>query len=270
MIGRHQISGFTLTFNEEKNIRDCLESLKWVDELVVVDSGSEDRTLQIVREYTDRIIEHPFEGHVAQTRFAAEQTSLAWVLWLDADERLTQEALDEIHAFFTGPDCEQYAGVAFPRKTFFLNRWITHSGWYPQPKVRLFHRDSGTVGGKEPAPAVTVSGKVKYCRGDILHFTYRHGLRDMVATTNKYTDYAARERHEAGKRFSWTKLLLEPPLTFLQKYLIQRGFMDGLAGLAIAWGTAYYKLLREIKMWEIEHPESRPPLVPPTTKGADS
>jgi len=266
MIGGNKISGFVITYNEEANIRDCLESLKWVDELVVVDSYSQDRTLEIAREYTDRIITRNFHGYVDQARFAARQTTMPWVMWLDADERLSQEALDEIYGFFCGPDCERYAGMAFPRKTYFMDRWITHSGWYPQRKLRLFHRDRCELGGREPSSEVVPHGKVKRARGDILHLSYQGGIRDMVAATNNYTSRAANERFEEGRSFRLCKLLLEPPYEFLRKYLLQRGFLDGLPGLVIAAGSAYYRFVREAKLWELEHGKPPPRFHAPTMK----
>jgi len=266
VIAGEKISGFVITYNEEKNIRECLETLRWVDELVIVDSYSEDGTVEIACEYTDRIIRHPFAGYVAQAQFASEQTSLPWVMWLDADERLTQRALDEIREFFTTSEHRDYAGAAFPRKAFFMNRWVLHSGWYPAPKLRLFHRDRAAVGGREPSIVVETSGKVKHLKGDILHLTYPRGVTDMLAATNRLTGAAAKARYALGRRFSPVKMLLEPPFTFLKRYLLQRGFLDGMAGLVIAAGAAYYRFLREVKMWELEHLEPPPPFRAPTMK----
>ena len=267
MIGDKAISAFVITQNEERNIADCLESLKWADELAVVDSFSEDRTVEIARRYTDRILQHRFAGHVAQTRYASEQTTCPWVLWLDADERLTQAALDEVRTIFNQPGEPTYRGFAFPRKTFFMGRWITHSGWYPQHKVRLFHRESGSIAGDEPHPHVALEGPAKNLRGNILHYTYPGGLRDLVAVSTRYAGYAAEAKHAAGKGFSLLSLLLKPPGTFLKKYLVQMGFLDGLPGLAISVGAAYYRFMREVMIWELEHPGDSPPA--PPTDGSD-
>jgi glycosyltransferase involved in cell wall biosynthesis len=230
-----------------------------------VDSFSEDRTVEVARGYTDRIIQHEFAGHVAQTRYASEQTMHPWVLWLDADERLTPEALDEVRKVFERPGEPPYKGFAFPRKTFFMDRWIMHSGWYPQQKVRLFHREAGAIGGEEPHPHVALEGPVRNLKGDILHYTYPEGLRDLVATSSRYADHAARARHAAGRGFSLLNLLLIPPATFLKKYVLQLGVLDGLPGLAISAGAAYYRFMREVMIWELEHaaapPSSSPPAV---------
>ena len=264
MIGGKAISAFVITYNEEDNIADCLESMKWADELVVVDSFSQDRTVEIARRYTERIIQHEFAGHVAQTRYAFEQTTRPWVLWLDADERLTQEALDEVREVLGHQGEPEYSGFAFPRKTFFMGRWILHSGWYPQHKVRLWYREAGTITGEEPHPRVDLYGPLRKLKGDILHYTYPEGVRDMAAASSRYAWYASRERHAAGRKFRMPNLLLKPPGVFLKKYLLQMGFLDGLPGFAISVGAAYHRFLRETMLWEMEHQSSPPPFKPPT------
>jgi glycosyltransferase involved in cell wall biosynthesis len=264
MIGGKAISAFVITYNEEDNIADCLESMKWADELVVVDSFSQDRTVEIARRYTERIIQHEFAGHVAQTRYASEQTTCPWVLWLDADERLTQEALDEVREVLSHQGEPEYSGFAFPRKTFFMGRWILHSGWYPQHKVRLWYREAGTVTGEEPHPRVDLYGPFRKLKGDILHYTYPEGVKDMAAASTRYAWYAARERHAAGRKFHPLHLLLKPPGVFLKKYLLQTGFLDGLPGFAISVGAAYHRFLRETMLWEMAHQSEPPPFKPPT------
>ena len=263
MIGGHRVSGFVITYNEEDYIENCLESLRWVDELVVVDSHSDDHTVEVARRYTDNIVLQEFLGHARQTAFAAEQTTMPWVMWLDADERLTQQALDEIREFLSGEDADECAGMSFPRKTFFMDRWITHSGWYPKHKLRLFHRDRTEMGGEGPVPEVIAHGEVRQAEGDILHLTYPRGIVDMMDTSNDFTTRAARVRREGGRRMSWCKLLLEPPFEFLKKFLLQLGFLDGFPGLVISAGSAYYKFIREAKMWELDHLRHPPEFSPP-------
>ena len=248
----YKISGFVITYNEEDNIGDCLDTLNWVDELVVVDSGSEDGTVEIARRRADRVVHHEFLGYTAQTRFALAETSHPWVIWLDADERLTPEARTEIEGFLAGSRAEEYAGIRFPRKTRFLGRWVTHSGWYPKRKLRFFHRDRGELTGEEPSVRFEPSGSVREGTGDILHYSYPGGMADMLDRQNAFTGRAARARYRKGRRMSWMKLLLEPPFEILKKYFLQLGFLDGVAGLAIAGGTAYYKFVREIKLWELQ------------------
>ncbi len=252
MISNQKVSAFVITYNEEENIADCLETLDWTDEIIVVDSFSQDRTIDIAERYADTIIQREFAGHVAQTRFAAEQTTHRWIAWLDADERFTEEAVAELTAELSDED-QDAAGFAFPRRTRFMGRWITHSGWYPQRKIRIWRRDRGQVEGEEPHPHVTLDGEAKEMEGDILHYSYPRGMRDMVATSTKYAWYAARSRYDKERHCSLLSMLLKPPGNFLKKYLLQLGFLDGMPGFAIAVGAAYYRFMREVMMWELEH-----------------
>ncbi len=263
MPGGQTISAFVITYNEEAALGDCLESIKWVDDLVVVDSYSEDATVAVARRYTDRIIFREFQSYLDQTRFAFEQTTGDWVLWLDADERLTQRACDEIAEAFRAPGGPACDGMAFPRKTFFLDRWITHGGWYPQRKVRLVRRAAASMGGYAPHPKACVEGEVRQMDGDILHLSYPDGILDMVRRSAGFAEQAARVRYESGVRFRLSSLLLKPPLEFVKKTVLKGGFLDGLPGLAIAVSSAYYRFVREVKLWELEHGRAPEPLEAP-------
>ncbi|MGD2175477.1 MAG: glycosyltransferase family 2 protein [Candidatus Brocadiaceae bacterium] len=253
MIGGQAVSAFVITYNEQKALRDCLESIKWADELVVVDSYSDDATVEIAREYTDRIILREFRSFLDQTRFAFEQTGCDWVVWLDADERLTRQACEEIERELSRPDGPDFDGFAFPRRTWFLDRWVTHSGWYPQHKLRLFRRDVADIVGYPPHPQAVVPGPVKKLKGDILHHSYPGGVLDMVRRSARFAELAAQSRYKEGRRFSALSLLLKPPLELLKKYVVRLGFLDGLPGFAIAVGSAYYRFVREVRLWELAH-----------------
>jgi len=253
MLGNAQVSGFVCTYNEQDSIRDCLESMKWVDEIVVVDSFSTDDTAKIASDYTDRVIKRPFEGYVDQFSFACAQTTGEWVLWLDADERLTPDALAEVRILFERPDGPVCDAFAFPRKTRFMGRWIAHSGWYPQHKVRLFRRACTRIGGTEPHAEAIVDGTVTKLRGEILHDSYPGGLVDMLQRSARFAGMTAAARFRRGKRFSLLRLLLEPPLVFLQRYLLKLGMLDGIPGLAICASAGYYRFMRQLKLWEIAH-----------------
>jgi glycosyltransferase involved in cell wall biosynthesis len=258
VIGDYTISGFVIAYNEEDNIADCLESMKWVDELWVVDSRSEDETVEIARSYTDNVIVREWGGFVDQTRFAFQQTTGDWVLWLDADERLTPEAAAAIRRALQCPEGPQCDGFAFPRKTFFLDRWITHSGWYPERKLRLMRREAAQIVGREPHPEAVVEGAVEDLEGEILHISFPGGIEEYGRTSAAYAAEATAARHREGRRFSALRLLAEPPLVFLKKYVLQRGFLDGFPGLLIAVGTAHHRFLRSAKLWELEHGREPP------------
>jgi glycosyltransferase involved in cell wall biosynthesis len=252
LIGGKRVSGFVITYNEEANIADCLESIRWADELVVVDSYSEDGTVDLARRYTDRVIQRPFEGYVSQASFAFEQTTGDWVIWLDADERLTPEATEEARAFLEMPDAGGYDGFAFKRKTWFLGRWITHGGWYPQYRVRLMRRQAAAITGQEPHIRAVVAGRTKRLKGEILHFSYPGGILDYVRRSADHAERGALTRFRAGRRFSWVRFLLEPPLVFLKSYFLGLGLLDGLAGFVVAVGTAHYRFIRNVRLWELE------------------
>jgi len=262
MLGGRFISAFVITYNEEGAIRDCLESLKWADEIVVVDSHSTDRTVEIARQYTDRIILHDFAGHTAQTRFAFEQTSGEWTLWLDADEVLTQRALDEIYEAFDRPGGPQHDGYAFPRKTYFLGRWVRHGGWYPQHRLRLMRREVASIVGPRAHPRAVVEGKVRKLRGEILHLSYPGGILEYIERSRTYAEISAQERFEQGRRAGLLDMVCRPPLTFLSRYVLKLGVLDGVAGLAVAAGAAYHRFVRDLRLYELER-VSGPELPPP-------
>jgi len=253
MLGGQRISGFVIAYNEEGSIAECLETMKWVDELVVVDSFSEDATVQIARRYTDKIVQRPFVAYTDQTRFAFEQTTGDWVLWLDADERLTDEAQQEVRARFEQPGGPGADGFAFPRKNFLRGRWIKHGGWYPQYKVRLFRRQVSRIVGNPAHPAAEVDGTIVKLRGDILHYSYPGGIVELAQRSARFADLMAQERHERGKRFRLLNLLFKPSFEFFKKYFLQLGLLDGMPGFAIAVGSAYYRFVREVRLWELAH-----------------
>lgn len=253
MLNGHSISAFVITCDEEENIADCLRTLRWVDELVVVDSFSDDDTVEIARRAADRVVRQEFLGYRDQTRFAFEQTTGDWVVWLDADERLTAEARESIKAEFDRPAGPTRDGYAFPRRTWFVDRWIKHSGWYPQPRVRMFRREKTEIRGGAAHPRAKVDGEVKRLAGDILHFSYPEGLSGMVRRSARFARIGAEERYREARRFSLPRLVFRPPLEFLKKYLLQLGVLDGMPGFLIAVGSAYYRFVREATMWELDH-----------------
>src|ERR671923_2063871 len=164
------VSAIVVCFNEERNIGPCLESLRWCDEIVVVDSFSTDRTVEICRQYTDRVIQRPWTGYREQKAFAHSQATKEWVLLVDADERVSSELKNEIQdALNLGGN--GYAAFAVPRLVFYLGRWWRRGGWYPDYDVRLFRRDRATWGGSDPHEKIFVHGKVRRVRHPLFHFS---------------------------------------------------------------------------------------------------
>lgn len=244
-----KLSVVVITLDEEEDIRACLESVAWADEIVIGDSGSRDRTLEICREFTDHVYVDEWRGFGAHKNLCVSRTTCPWVLSLDADERVSPGLRDEIRAVLDadGP----LDGYRVPRRSYFLGTWIRHGGWYPGYTVRLFRRDRGRFLARAVHEAVTVDGRVGTLRGHLEHYTYR-SLSEFVRRMDRYSALAALELHRGGHRFAFRDLCLHPPLTFLKMYLLQRGFLDGAQGLIVAGLYAAYAWVKYAKLWELE------------------
>jgi glycosyltransferase involved in cell wall biosynthesis len=242
------ISVTVITYNEERNIGDCLESVKWVDEIIVVDSLSNDQTVAVCRNYTKNIVQRPWPGHVLQKQFALEQATGDWILSLDADERLSPDAQEEIRAEMrsAAPDLD---GFVFPRHSYYLGRWINHGGWYPDYKLRLIRRGRGRWTGIDPHDKLIVDGKTKTLETEILHYVYRN-LSHQLTTVDSFSAITARQWQEQGEKFSLLPLLLKPPAKFIECYIWKKGFLDGLPGFIIAVASSFYVFLKYAKFWE--------------------
>lgn len=255
---RQPISACIICFNEEDNIRRCLESLKWVKdsggEIIVVDSFSTDRTLEICRQYTDKIFQNKWPGFVNQSNYALKLASNEWVLSLDADEILSDQARFEIIQEWKNSGYQKYDGYYFKRHTFYLGKWINHGGWYPDYKLRLFRRSKGKWGGSEPHSHVVINERalLKSFKGELSHHTYKN-ISDQIRTIDKYSTVAAEQLAQRGK-FSIFKLLLHPPFRFFKEYIFKLGFLDGLPGLIIIVSTMYYVFIKYAKLWELTMP----------------
>lgn len=239
-----KISATIITFNEQRNIARAIESLRCFDEVVVVDSGSVDRTVEIASRLGARVIEHPWEGFARQKNFAAEQACYDWIFSIDADESLSEALEAEIWQLRkTGPDCDAYT---VPRLAQYLGRWILHSGWYPDRKIRLYDRRKGRWTGSYVHESVQVNGTVGHLQSNLLHYTC-DSLTQHLETMNRYTTLAAEQLVAEKVRIGWRHLLLDPPWTFFRTYILQRGFLDGVEGLAIAYMAALYNFIKYAK-----------------------
>lgn len=236
-----------ITYNEELNLRACLESVRWVPNIVVVDSGSTDATVEIAREFTPHVHVLDWPGHVQQKNRAVALAPTDWILSLDADERATSELREQVErALVVEPTV---AGFSFPRRTHYLGQWIRHGGWYPDRKLRLFDRRRARWGGTNPHDHVLADGPTVPLNADLLHYTYRD-IEHHLQTIDLFTDIAARERDRAGRRASLLRLVLGPPFKFAKMYLLQRGYRDGFAGFLVAGFGALYVFLKDAKLWE--------------------
>ncbi|MBI2358976.1 MAG: glycosyltransferase family 2 protein [Deltaproteobacteria bacterium] len=244
------ISAIVVCFNEEDNIRDCLESLKWVDEIVVVDSYSTDRTLEICREYTDRIIQRPWAGYGDQMAFAHSRATKQWVLRIDADERVSDGLRQEIVSVLSR-SADQVDGYMVPRLAYYLNRWWRRGGWYPDRSIRLFRKEKATWAGEDPHPKVTVAGKTRRLRNPLYHFSYRD-ISDHLRRINDFTSISSRQLRRQGKKWRWVDNLFRPLFRFCRFYIWKRGFLEGFPGFFVAATAAIYVFLKYARLRELE------------------
>lgn len=240
-----KITATVISLNEERRIGAALESLAWADEIVVVDSGSTDRTIEIASGFTDRVLHNPWPGYAAQKNHAAAAASNDWIFSLDADEVVTESLAASIRALRDGSPGAP--GYRMARRAWYIDRWVHHSGWYPDWQVRLYDRRHGRFEGRFVHESVTLPAPAGTLDGDIEHYTV-DSLSDHHRRIDGYTTLAARDRAASGRRFSAVRAIAQPPLTFLQTYLLKQGFRDGAAGLAISGFAAYYVFLREMKL----------------------
>ena len=232
-----QISATIVALNESQNLGRAIRSLAAADEVVVVDSGSTDDTVRIAEACGARVIQHAWEGFAAQKNFAASQARHDWVLSLDADEELDETARDAIRQWkLTAPTA---AGYRFARRARYLGRWILHSGWFPDSKLRLYDRRRGEWKGAYVHESVEVSGPVEKLAGEILHYTY-DSLADHAQRIEFYTDLAAREMVERGECVSWLGRLIMPAWIFAHTYFFRLGVLDGYQGYLISRMAARY------------------------------
>ncbi len=234
--------------DEEERIQECLDSIAWAQEIVVVDGESTDRTVEIARRFTPRVVVQPWSGFAAQKNFALAQATQPWVLSLDADERVTRDLREEIQAVLEadGP----LDGYYLPRKNFFLGRWIRHGTWFPDYQLRLFRRGSGSFRPVSVHEGVEVRGRLGHLKAPLLHQSYR-GVAEFVQRANLYSTLAAEDLIRGGRRVSWCDLLLRPAGRFCSMYLVHRGFLDGRHGLLLAGLYSYYVFLRCAKAWHM-------------------
>jgi glycosyltransferase involved in cell wall biosynthesis len=247
-----KLSVAIITFNEEQNIRRTLESVKWADEIVVVDSGSTDRTVEICREYTGQVIHQDWLGFSGQKNFAIDKTTGDWVLSLDADEPIEPALADEIRVIISSQNALD--GYRIPRRTFFLNTEIRHGGWYPDRNLRLFKKGRAHYEERAVHESIKIEAPVGHAKNAILHYVHRD-IASYLSSINRYSSLGAAVMAEKGiNRFktSWFNLLFRPAATFLYRYVFRLGFLDGKHGLVLNLFHAYYVFAKYAKAWEMK------------------
>jgi len=244
-----RISATVITFNEEANISEALESLGWADEIVVVDSGSTDETLEICRKHGVTLHSRSWTGYVDQKNYAVEKATNDWIFSLDADERVSPALKREIEGLLSaGP---RHAGYRIPRVACFMGRWIRHGDWYPDHQLRLFDRRRGRWRGGRVHESVRLDEEPGFLNGEIHHFTYRN-LSAYLRRLETYSTLAAADYHERGKASTPLRMLLNPVATFVKAYFIKRGFLDGTPGFVVAVMGAVSVFFKYAKLHELQ------------------
>lgn len=243
------ISAVIITLNEEHRLEPALKSLAGlVKEIIVVDAQSSDNTVKIAKRYRARVFKRAWTNYADQKNFANSQAVCPWILSLDADERVSPALREELmNLRCADPEC---SGFSIPRQVFYLGRWIRHSGWYPDRRVRLFRREAARWEGEYVHENLVVSGRIDKLHGPIHHFTYRD-ISDHVARINKFSELGAQKLYARHKKCHWPQLIVLPTARFLKSYILKGGILDGFAGLVIAVLNGYAVFVRYAKLREI-------------------
>jgi len=246
-----KISAVIITFNEEKNIRRCILSLQpVVEEILVVDSYSTDNTVAICQEMGVQVIQHPFEGHIQQKNFGVSQATYDYILSLDADEALSDRLGQSILSAKQNLVADAYA---FNRLTNYCGKWIYHCGWYPDRKLRLWKKQTGSWGGTNPHDKVIMAQGQKpiHLTGDLLHYSF-YTLDQHIEQINYFSSISAEAAFREGKRSNLLKILYKPLAKFLKGYVLKAGFLDGYYGWIICVNSAHAKFLKYTKLYELQ------------------
>jgi glycosyltransferase involved in cell wall biosynthesis len=244
------LSAAIITYNEEENIQDCLDSITdFVDEIIVLDSFSTDGTEEICRQNPKvRFSQYPFDGYIQQKNRAFEKCRSKWILNIDADERVSPELRCSIEELLRrDPDI---AGVKFPRLTYHMHKYIRHSGWYPNARYRLIRKGKAYWGGSNPHEKLLLDGSGIKIKGNLIHFSAKD-LSDQVKTINSFSSLTALNRYNDGRNFHLWRLLVKPISKFIEMYLLKRGFLDGMQGFVIAVASSFSSFLKEAKLYEL-------------------
>ncbi len=246
-----KLSVVIITFNEEKNIERCLQSVEdLADEIVVVDSFSKDKTEEICKKYKVKFIEHPFEGHIQQKNYAITQAAYPHILSLDADEALSDELKKNI---LIAKKNWEHDGYYFNRLTNYCGKWIRHTGWYPDRKLRLWDSRKGKWGGVNPHDKyIMENGSTQsYLKGDLYHYSF-YTISQHMDQVNKFSDIRAREMRAQNKKVSILKIIFAPLVKFLKHYFLKLGFMDGYFGFVISINSAHASFLKYAKLRQLK------------------
>ena len=243
----NKISVVVITKNEEANILDCLKSVQWADELIVVDDRSQDRTVEIARQFTGKVFIRRMENEGRHRNWAYQQALGEWVLSLDADERVSPELAEEIRMVLEKE--EEYTGYAIPIRTYIGKRWIRYGGWYPAGKLRLFKKGEFRYEESEVHPRIFLEGKSRLLNSDIIHYGYRN-LEHFFSSLNAQTTREAEKWFRERRKITFFTLCRKMIDRFLRRFLFKKGYKDGFMGIVIASADSLYQFFSYAKYWE--------------------
>ncbi len=249
-----KISAIVITYNEETNIEVCLELLKWCDEIIVIDSNSTDNTVEIAKRYTDNIFAVDNIPYGEKRNIGIDKASCEWVIWLDADERISPELHLEIKEIVNSTSNNNCNAYLINRKSYFINKFIKHCGWYPDFTLRLFKKSTGikfdTTLVHEKAVYSGITGKLK---SDILHYTdrdFEHYLRKL----NNYTSLSTEEMHTKGRKASFFDIIFRPAFSFFKMYFLRLGILDGYMGMVLCTLSSIHVMTKYSKLYLLNKP----------------
>jgi len=248
---KSNLSVIVITHNEEENIIECLQSVSWANEIIVVDSQSTDNTVERAKQFTPKVFVTEWKGYGGAKNYALSKATSKWILWLDADERVTPELANEIKSIVENKH-EEFTAYEVPRRAYFLGKWIKHCGWYPGYVVRLFKRDEAEFNNSRVHEKLKVGGKIGTLKNDLLHFTDQT-LFHYVDKFNRYTTLAAEDLFDKGKKISLYDLTIRPLYLFIKMFILRLGFLDGMHGFVLSILSANYVFVKYAKLREINN-----------------
>ena len=246
------LTAIVITKDEERHVRACLSGLTWADEVIVLDSFSTDRTVEIARQLIDKVFQHPFISFPDQRNAALGLASKDWVFFVDADERLTPELIAEIRQKISEIP-PSYAGYWMPRRNIILGKWIRYAGWFPDYQLRLVQRSKARYDeARKVHEVVVLQGSASYLTNPCIHFNYEF-VGQLFSRQHRYAALEARTLFEAGRRAKPHNFVLQPLREFRRRYILLRGWRDGFHGLFLSLLMAWYQFLVYIKLARIRH-----------------
>lgn len=246
---KYPLSVVTMTKNSADKIRDCLKSVKWCDDIVVVDDFSADNTLEIVKDYTDNIYQRKWNNEGRQRNFAYSKAKNEYILSLDSDERVTPELKEELIKLIK--EGFKFNGYNIPHRNYIGDTWIQYGGWYPNRKLKLFKKSEFRYAEEEYHPPAIMEGERQDLKGEIIHFAYKN-FADMVNKINHQTNWEAKKWHRDKRKMSLARAFRKASDRFWKAFLLKQGFRDGLLGFNLAVFAGFYQILSYAKYWEIK------------------